>query len=867
VTLIALLLALADASWAGPASFSPVRLQLKWYHQFQFAGYYAAQVKGFYRKAGLDVTILEANPDSLPVPMVESGAAEFGVSDMEVFQGYQQGKPLVALGVVFQHSPMAILSLARTGIRRPSDLAGHTVMFQGGQGLWEFQVMLQSEGIPLGSVNVVPHTWHLDDLLEGRVDAVSAYVTNEPYQLRRRGVAYSMLRPEDYGVDFYGDILFTGRAFAARHPDLTEAFRRASFQGWEYAMEHPQEIIDTILALPGVAARGVTRDQLEYEAAQMHDLVLPGLVDTGHMNPGRFRRIAEWWTQLGMLTSIRDVDGFLFTHQDASAQAWLRYLKVGALTLLAVILLVVLWIFQLRRTVRARTRALRSEVAQHRRTERALRESEARYRSILDACPDAITFTDLACCIRLVSPRALNLWRLEREDQIVGRSLLEFLVPEDRERGREQFWQILQGQDPGPSAYRGLRPDGSLFQLELNGAVILDQDAHPASLVLVIRDVSERCRVEQERQELQARLDQANRMESLGILAGGVAHDMNNVLTAILGMATVHLEQAPRGSRLGRCFEVITQAAERGGKMVRGLLNFARQTPREERRLDLNLILEEEVRLLEHTTLARVRVVMDLASGLAPIRGDAAALAHAFMNLCVNAVDAMPDGGTLTLGTRTPAPGWVEVSIADTGCGMPQAVLDKAMDPFFTTKGPGKGTGLGLSMVFSAVKAHRGSITLRSSEGLGTVVTMRFPAGAGGEQPEAREPAAEASPGQEPMAILLVDDDDLVRQSVQAMMEQLGYCVCSAASGEEALAHLDRFVPDSVVLDWNMPGIGGEGTLAGLRRRLPEVPVLLVSGFHNEATLALEGKDPYVSLLHKPFGIRDLQDRLAVLHH
>jgi PAS domain S-box-containing protein len=856
---------LALAGTAPAAELYPVRLQLKWYHQFQFAGYYAAQLKGFYRDTGLDVTIRQAQQGDLPLPMVESGAVEFGVSDMEVFRAYQEGRPLMALGVVFQHSPMVILSLANSGIRRPSDLAGRRVMFQGGQGQAEFQAMLESEGVPLGSVQVVPHSWRLDELLQGRVDAVSAYLTNETYQLQRLGMPYAMLRPEEYGVDFYGDLLFTSRSFALEHPDQAEAFRRASFQGWEYAMEHPGEIIDYILTLPGVVERGVTRDQLNYEALQMRALVLPGLVDIGHMNPGRFSHIAEWWTQLGILKAPRDVDGFLFPRQNLAIRAWIRALKVGSLVVLAAALAVMLWITQLRRTVGARTRELRSEIGQHRLTEQALRESESRYRSILDASPDAIVFSDHDGRIRMVSPRALGLLQAERGDQVVGRMVLDFLVPEDRERARNRYQQLLMGEPPGPAAYRGLRQDGSTYQLEVNGAALCDPDGRRTGLVLVVRDITERCRAEQERQELQARLNHANRMESLGILAGGVAHDMNNVLAAILGTASLHAEMTPADSVLHRGLLTITQAAERGGRMVRSLLNFSRQSPEEDRELNLNTVLEEDMRLLEHATLSRIKVAMDLAPDLAPVRGDAAALAHAFMNVCVNAVDAMPEGGALSVRTRNLGPDQVEVRIKDSGCGMPRAVLDRAMDPFFTTKEPGKGTGLGLAIVYSTVKAHRGSIVLHSQEGGGTEVVLRFPSCPPGTREEGGAAEDQGRPGRVAMSVLVVDDDDLVRGSLQDMLQSLGHYVTPASCGEEALVLLDQLVPDLVLLDVNLPGIGGAGTMVGLRQRHPDLPVLLVTGRADPAVLRLMDQHGSVSLLKKPFSVRDLQARLAGL--
>lgn len=167
-----------------------------------------------------------------------------------------------------------------------------------------------------------------------------------------------------------------------------------------------------------------------------------------------------------------------------------------------------------------------------------------------------------------------------------------------------------------------------------------------------------------------------------------------------------------------QALDTICKATERGGKMVKSLLSFARQSPADNQRLDINAILREQVSLLERTTLSTVRLQLDLEGNLLPYLGDASALTHAFMNLCVNAVEAMPENGTLTLHTRNVDRGWIEVEVEDNGTGMPKEVLEKALDPFFTTKGIGKGTGLGLSMVFSTVKAHRGQMEIESEPGL-----------------------------------------------------------------------------------------------------------------------------------------------------
>jgi signal transduction histidine kinase len=304
------------------------------------------------------------------------------------------------------------------------------------------------------------------------------------------------------------------------------------------------------------------------------------------------------------------------------------------------------------------------------------------------------------------------------------------------------------------------------------------------------------------RERAEKDLQAAQKLDNLGSLAGGVAHDMNNVLAAILAIASANLEGQPAGSALHRAFDTIAKAALRGGRMVKSLLNFARQTTAEDADVDLNGVIREVVQLLERTTLAKIDLVLDLEAQPGIIRGDASALAHAFMNLCVNAVDAMPDAGRLTLQTGN-GEGEVLVRVEDTGIGMTAEVLQKALDPFFTTKPVGKGTGLGLSMVYGIVKAHKGRLDLHSEPGRGTRVSLAFPISQGADpgRPDPagalRAPEADAGPAG---SVLLVDDDDFLRGPMQellaalghqAALAALGHQAALAASGEEALALLE----------------------------------------------------------------------------
>ena len=337
---------------------------------------------------------------------------------------------------------------------------------------------------------------------------------------------------------------------------------------------------------------------------------------------------------------------------------------------------------------------------------------------------------------------------------------------------------------------------------------------------------------------------------------------MNNVLGAILAMATVHQHKAAADSALHRDMDTIIQACQRGGSLAKGLLGFARKNLSEEREVDLNTVVREGVSLLSQTTLQRVQLVTDLEEPACCVKGDPASLSHALMNLCVNAVDAMPDSGTLLIRARREGAKAV-LEVADTGLGMPPEVLEKALDPFFTTKPPGKGTGLGLPIVYGTVKAHRGKINIRSEPGQGTTVRIELPASEGAALPVAPVPEAPPKPGQPSLNLLLVDDDELIQIAIQSLLEILGHAVTTVSSGEEALTRLEAGLrPDLIILDMNMPGLGGEGTLPLIRRLLPEVPVLLATGRSNQGALDLVAAHPGVTLLAKPFTLEELRRQL-----
>ena len=392
------------------------------------------------------------------------------------------------------------------------------------------------------------------------------------------------------------------------------------------------------------------------------------------------------------------------------------------------------------------------------------------------------------------------------------------------------------------------------------------QGSGPARLVVSHLDITGLRVAEDQRIQLERLLHQSQKMESLGSLAGGVAHDMNNVLGSILGMASMHQELETPNTPVHKAFTIIAKACHRGGGLVRRLLDFARQDLSEIRVVDLNTLMQEEIQLLERTTLGQIQFSLDLAPDLRPIHGDVSALVHAVLNLCLNAVDAMPHGGRLLLRTRNHPAGWVELAVQDSGSGMSREVLEKALDPFFTTKPVGKGTGLGLSIVYGTMKAHQGTMDLMSEPGQGTTVTLRFPAAESADLEDRRPTHPTIAAATRSLDVLLVDDDELIRSTLGPVIQCLGHRPMLAETGEVALERLAAgHLPHAVILDMNMPGLGGQGTLPRLRALHPDLPVLLATGRVDQAALDLARDFPGVTLIPKPFSIGDLKGHLDAI--
>nr|CRH05519.1 Conserved membrane protein of unknown function. Containing signal transduction response regulator, receiver region domain, ATP-binding region, ATPase-like domain and diguanylate cyclase domain [Candidatus Magnetococcus massalia] len=299
----------AGSSTLSSPTLTPITFQLRWKHQFQFAGYYAALERGYYREVGLDVTLRPGSPDQQPVSEVLAGRAHYGEANSELLQSRLLGQPLVALAAIFQHSPSVLLTRRDSGLSTPQDLLGRRVMMVGGSSDVEFLAMLRAEGVDQRKVELIPSSYEVDDLIYGGTDAFNAYQSNEPYYLKEQGIEINTINPRAYGIDFYSDILFTTEQELKQHPQRVEAFRAATLRGWRYALDNPGEIIELLKLRYGVKK---SRAHLRYEAEVVSRLVKPEGVAIGHMNPGRWQSMAKQFVAHGLAAHTQMLDGFIY---------------------------------------------------------------------------------------------------------------------------------------------------------------------------------------------------------------------------------------------------------------------------------------------------------------------------------------------------------------------------------------------------------------------------------------------------------------------------------------------------------------------------------------------------------------------------
>lgn len=467
-----------------------VVLQLNWKHQFQFAGYYAAIEQGYFRDAGFEVTLRELQEGADPIQVVLDGGADFGVAASELALHRAQGKPVVALATIVQHSPL-ILLVNRRQVSTVDSLQGSRIMLTPHE--TELFAYLRREDIT--QFTTVPHSFDTKDLMEGRVDAMSGYTTDEPYLLRQAGFPYLIFNPTAVGIHFYGDTLFTTADRIKPSPERARAFRAAAIKGWRYALANPETVADLILAK---YSQRHERAHLLFEANELKRLMQPDLVEIGQQSASRWQQIIETYAELGMVPSTAKIDGLIFDADEHKLPTWIWYALAGGGLLILMVGAAAFYFARL-------NMRLNREVASRREFEIALRASEERYRQLADFSEDVIWTLDLhSKRFTYVSP-SIEKVRGFTVAEASAQSMLDALTPESLARVQaimaEHLRRIAQGDLTALSATTEIEQPhkrGGTIHAEVAGTFLLDAQGQPYALLGISRDISERRRAEHE---------------------------------------------------------------------------------------------------------------------------------------------------------------------------------------------------------------------------------------------------------------------------------------------------------------------------------------------------------------------------------
>jgi PAS domain S-box-containing protein len=522
------------------------------------------------------------------------------------------------------------------------------------------------------------------------------------------------------------------------------------------------------------------------------------------------------------------------------------------------------------------------DITERERAESALRESEERFKNVAKATLDAVWDWDLKTNELWWSEGIQKLFGIPSDSmQDISKSWYDRLHPEDKERVMQGIHGAVEArQESWEDEYRFKRADGSYALVHDRGFVMRDESGVATRMVGGMRDLTERQKAERARESLEAQLRESQKMEAIGRLAGGVAHDFNNILGAILGNLELARQDSAKNPQTLESLHEIGKAGHRAKELVQQILSFSRRQPTERRRVDLPNVVEESIRLLRATLPARVQVKCTFDASVPLILADATQIGQVLLNLGTNAAHAMNgrpgsidiqiDAVELPAGSppRELKPGrFARLRVTDDGHGMSAETMQRIFEPFYTTKPIGEGTGLGLSVVHGIMRSHEGTITVRSKPGKGTTFELYLPAAHGVAQndPQRELPAVQAAVARG--HVLYIDDDESLVFLVKRLLERQGHRVSGYCNQRLALDALAR-KPESfdlVVTDYNMPGMSGLDVAHGVRAIRSDLPVALASGYITEELRGQAAEAGVRELIFKPNVVQEFCEVVARL--
>jgi len=796
-------------------SLTLINFQLRWHHQFQFAGYYAALEQGYYRDAGLDVTLIEGAPGRDPVGEVLAGRAHYGEANSELLYQRLKGAPLVALAAIFQHSPSMLLTRTDSGLTTPQDLIGKRVMMIGDSTDADLLAMLINEGVKLDQVDIIDSSYQIEDLLNGSTDAFNAYSTNEPYYLLQNELDSSVINPRDYGVDFYSDILFTTEHELKLHPERVAAFREATLKGWRYAMANREEIINLLHTKYGVQK---SSDHLRFEAEAMQQLILPDLIEMGHMNPGRWQHMADTFVQTGMVEPGYSLEGFIYNPAAEDGYAWTaQALKIAIIVILVIGFSVILLLIFNKR--------LQREINERRLTEEQLSQSEQSIRAILNNMQDTFYRTSIDGKVIMASQSAETLLGYSM-DELIGRELSTLYVDPD---SRAAFIQAINDNGGRVSEYESVlrRKDGTPICLSVNGQFFYDDSGKVIGIEGTTHDISDKKQIIDELQQAKESAEAASRAKSAFL--ANMSHEIRTPMNGIFGftrlLGRTDLDGAQRDY-----VETIQSSASDLLSIINDILDFSKVESGNMsiRSLPFNLLESiSDVVSLFSTAAEQKGIELTMSTGQELpiwILGDPTRLKQVLNNLVNNAIK-FTEAGRIEISTKLLRRDGdrveLEFSVTDTGIGMESSVIEEVFKPFIQLDNSYErlhtGTGLGLAICRRLVDTMGGRIGIDSRPGEGSRFWFTLPTRCLRNMGTLAEIEPTPQPSRSNLRLLVVDDNAINRKLITTLLGVRVETIDEAENGEDAIELCRNSRYDLIFMDIRMPGMNGMDTTRDIR--------------------------------------------------
>lgn len=839
-------------------------VQLKWKHQFQFAGYYAAIEKGYYAQKGLRVVLKEADHSIDPVHEVIEGRAQYGVGSSDLLLAQTNGHPIVILATIFQHSPLALMVRSDSGITTPQELAGKKIMLEPQSA--EIVSYLKNEGVSLDKVKLIPHTFNPQALINKEVDAISVYTSDEPFFLKEQKIPVTFFYPRSGGVDFLGESLFTSEDVLQRSPERTKAFVEATLKGWTYALNNPEEVTDMILEK---YSKRHSREHLLFEAQNLIKLAHLELLEVGYINKERWKHIAAVYTSLGLIKNPDiDWDHFLYgTHSKPETQV-LKIIGVALTLSLALFFFIVAPFYYLYWKLKKETKE--NEIIRKR-----LEESETKFRFMVMNSQDAIAILDANGGIQYISESIRKIAGFSPEE-IIGKSCFHFVHTDDLPKLRESILNVLNHPSQTVSIeFRHKDKSGKWIYVEAVGANQI-HNITIQGIVLNIRNINDRKQIEQENNKIQLQLIHSEKLASIGTLAAGIAHEINNPLAIISGYFEIINQdldvcEVPKEVRQKVQKTLIKQqdAVQRITKIVNGLRLTSKPDNCDVSNIDIHELLNDTIAIAESAFFKnQIELTKDFQAQNHMALGNYGKFQQVLLNLLVNAKDAVENRPHPKVTIRTQNErGLIKFSVIDNGAGIKSENHGKIFVPFYTSKDPNKGTGLGLYISRDIVTSVGGEITFSSHPEKETTFTISLPF----ISPVTISAPEEYLTIQKPPSIsgraLVIDDEEEIRFLLKKILESFGISVILAGNGFEGLEKMRSHHFDFIITDMIMPVMNGEKFLEEAKKlELKRTKFFVITGnvcTEEQNTIHPTLHDMIHNFIQKPFSHKDILDVLT----